>query len=88
MEVNVESITVDSGAVIVGGSGGGGGGGGSREDSATRNRRAGGGGGGGAGLPSGSGGEVEGETRRNEFSMVKMDLMDLKQRWQWWNGFR
>lgn len=67
LEVNVESITVDSGAVIVAGSGGGGGGGGSREDSATRNRRAGGGGGGGgAGLPGGEGGKGRRGTRRGE----------------------
>ena len=66
LEVNVESVTVDSGAVIVGGSGGGGGGGGSKETSAKSRKAGGGGGGGGAGLPSGSGGGGRRGNRRGE----------------------
>ncbi len=66
LEVNVESVTVDSGGVIVAGSGGGGGGGGAREDSRKKRKAGGGGGGGGAGLPSGEGGRGRSGNRRGE----------------------
>lgn len=66
LEVNVESVTVDSGGLIVAGSGGGGGGGGARETSRKYRRAGGGGGGGGAGLPNGSGGRGRRGNRRGE----------------------
>ena len=66
LEVNVESITVDSGAVIAAGSGGGGGGGGARETSRKNRKAGGGGGGGGAGLPAGEGGRGRNGNRRGE----------------------
>lgn len=66
LEVNVESVTVDSGGLIVAGSGGGGGGGGARETSAKYRRAGGGGGGGGAGLPSGNRGRGRDGNRRGE----------------------
>ncbi len=53
LEVNVESVTIDSGGRIQAGGGGGAGGGGAREDSRRVRRAGGGGGGGGAGLPAG-----------------------------------
>ena len=66
LEVNVESVTVDSGGLIVAGSGGGGGGGGARETSRKYRRAGGGGGGGGAGLPSGNRGKGRSGNRRGE----------------------
>jgi hypothetical protein len=58
LEVNVESITINSGGTIQAGGGGGGGGGGAREDSDQVRRAGGGGGGGGVGLPAGNGGGI------------------------------
>lgn len=66
LEVNVESVTVDSGGLIVAGSGGGGGGGGARETSRKYRRAGGGGGGGGAGLPNGNRGRGRDGNRRGE----------------------
>ena len=66
LEVNVESVTIDSGGLIVAGSGGGGGGGGAKETSLKSRRAGGGGGGGGAGLPSGSAGKGRSGNRRGE----------------------
>ena len=66
LEVNVESVTVDSGGTIQAGSGGGGGGGGARETSAKNRKAGGGGGGGGAGLPSGERGRGRNGNRRTK----------------------
>ena len=67
LEVNVDSILIDSGGRIQAGGGGGAGGGGAREDSTTKGRRAGGGGGGGgAGLPAGKGGAIRKKNKQSE----------------------
>ena len=67
LEVNVDSIFIESGGRIQAGGGGGAGGGGAREDSAGNVRRAGGGGGGGgAGLPAGERGGRRKKERQSE----------------------
>ena len=66
LEVNVESIFIESGGRIQAGGGGGGGGGGAREDSAKLRRAGGGGGGGGAGLPAGQRGDRRKKERQSE----------------------
>ena len=66
LEVNVDSIFIESGGRIQAGGGGGAGGGGAREDSAKLRRAGGGGGGGGAGLPAGERGGRRKKERQSE----------------------
>ena len=64
LQINVESVTVDSGGIIQAGGGGGGGGGSAAEYSRHRRKTGGGGGGGGAGLPAGTGGAGGSTTKK------------------------